>query len=142
MSDEQPVEIDVDTLPTLYEYSLQVYQTMVEESSTELLGPQYGDQVGLVYEGFTTKLIAKLNLPVPYYTKIFQELKRMDCIRQLRRGGSTTPSRWVLLQNPTPELWVKMQGDRKPTAKDSTQQQINDLNNRLGRIEDALGLTK
>jgi hypothetical protein len=128
------------TLPTVYEYSVRVYQTMKEEASTESLGPQYGDEEGLVWEGFSTKLIERLNLPTPYYTKVFGELKRMDCLRQLRRGGNTAPSRWLLVQPPTVELFLKMQPSRKPDAKTSVQQQINDLNNRMGRIEEALGL--
>ena len=127
-------------LPTVYEYSVQVYQAMIEEANTEELGLQYGDEVGLVWEGFSTKLIQRMNLPVPYYTKVFGELKRMDCVRQLRRGGSTTPSRWLLLQAPTVELFVKMEASRIPTAKDSVDQRINDLNNRVGKIEEALGL--
>lgn len=131
---------DEPALPTVFGYSMQVYQAMLEEASMEALGPEYGDEQGLVYDGFATKLIQNLDLPVPYYTKVFRELKRMDCVRQLRRGGSTTTSRWLLLQEPTPELFREMPEDRTPGAKDSVEQRINDLNNRMGRVEEVLGL--
>ena len=125
--------IEVEALPTIYDYCVRVYQAMKEEASEETLGAQYGDAEGLVYDGFMTKLIASLNFPVPYYTKILGELKRMDCIRQLRRGGSTTTSRWVLLQEPTVELFVKMPASRKPGGSriEQLEQQVRDLTNRL-----------
>lgn len=144
MSDDKIPEgdlIEEPALPTTFGYSVQVYQAMMEEAQVEPLGPEYGDDEGLVYDGFTTKLIRDLDLPVPYYTKVLNELKRMDCIRQLRRGGSTTTSRWLLIQEPTPELFRKMPEDRTPKgAKESQEQRINDLNRRVGKIEEVLGL--
>jgi hypothetical protein len=137
MTDEQQEVV----LPTIYEYCARAYQAMKEEASTENLGPQFGDEEGLVWDGFSTQVIKDLDLPVPYYSKVFGELKRMDCIRQLRRGGSTTTSRWLLMQDPTPELFMKMPADRTPKgSKVSMQQQINDLNNRMGKVEEALGI--
>lgn len=132
----EPVEEEV-SLPTIYEYCIQVYQAMKQEASQESLGPQYGEEEGLVWDGFSTKLISGLNLPVPYYTKVFSELKRMDCVRQLRRGGSTTTSRWLLLQDPSRELFMKMPEQRKPGANrlDRVEQQIRDLNERLMMLE-------
>lgn len=138
MTDEQQEEI---VLPTIFEYCVKAYQAMKEEASTENLGAQYGDEEGLVWDGFSTQLIRNLDLPVPYYSKVFGELKRMDCVRQLRRGGSTTTSRWLLMQDPSPELFTKMPADRTPKGgKASVQQQINDLNSRMGRVEEALGI--
>lgn len=133
--------IEEPALPTTFGYSVQVYQAMMEEAQVEALGPEYGDDEGLVYDGFMTKLIQGLDLPVPYYTKILGELKRMDCVRQLRRGGSTTTSRWLLIQEPTPELFRKMPEDRTPKGKQTTDQRINDLNRRLGKVEEVLGLS-
>lgn len=134
-------EEHIDKLPTMYEYVVQVYEAMREEASIDTLGSAYGDEEGLVYDGFTTKLIEGLGLPVPYYSKTLKHLQRMDCIRQLRRGGSTTTSRWLLLREPTPELFMTMQPSRAPSAKESLQQQVSDLNTRMGRIEDALGIS-
>ncbi len=131
---EEEVQV---ALPTIYEYSIQTYQAMTEQASDELLGPAYGDEEGLVYDGFTTKLIKDLGLPTPYYTKVLKELQRMDCIRQLRRGGSTTTSRWLLMQDPTPELFTKMQPSRKPGGSrlDILEQRFRDLNDRVTALE-------
>jgi len=136
-------ELEQVHLPTIFGYSAQVYEAMQEEASAEILGAQYGDEEGLVYEGFLTALIRGLDLPTPYYTKIMTELKRMDCVRQLRRGGSTTPSRWLLLQPPTPVLFREMRASAvKPTDwKSGQEQRIRDLNDRLATVEKALGIT-
>lgn len=62
----------------------------------------------IVYEGKLTELITqKLYLSVPYYTSITRALKSMGCIRQLRRGGGSSPSQWELIREPTPELWAE-----------------------------------
>jgi hypothetical protein len=130
MTEDQEQQV---ALPTIYEYSVQTYQAMTEQASEESLGAAYGDEEGLVYDGFTTKLIRDLGLPTPYYTKVLKELQRMDCIRQLRRGGSTTTSRWLLMQDPTPTLFQKMQSSRKPGGSrlDVLEQQVRDLRGRL-----------
>jgi len=135
-------EMAQENLPTVYEYSVQAYQKMKESASQEILGSQYGDQEGLVYEGFLTKLISDLNLPTPYYTKVMVELKRMDCVRQLRRGGSTTPSRWLLMREPTPDLFRDMGPQKEAPSgwKGSVDQRMNDLNTRLTTVEKALGI--
>ncbi len=132
MAEEETQQV---VLPTIYEYSVQTYEEMVEQASTEGLGSAYGDEEGLVYDGHTTKLIRDLGLPTPYYTKVLKELKRMDCIRQLRRGGSTTTSRWLLMQEPTVDLFTKMQASNKPggSRMDILEQQMRDIRDRLNK---------
>ena len=94
-------------LPMAFEHSITVYRAMENQASVEDLNEE--GATGLVYDGFTTNLIIKeLHFSVPFYTTIIRDLKRMDCIRQLRRGGSTTSSRWLLMQPPTVELFTKM----------------------------------
>jgi hypothetical protein len=131
-------ENEHERLPALFEYCVQAYQAMSEEASQESLGVGYGEEEGLVYDGFTTKLIRELGLPVPYYTKVFGELQRMDCVRQLRRGGSTTTSRWLLLQAPTPELYLKMPLSKRAggSRMDTLEQQVRDLNTRVKALEE------
>ncbi len=130
-------DVEQVVLPTIYEYSVEVYQAMMEQASSENLGAAYGDEEGLVYDGFTTKLISDLGLPTPYYSKVLKELVRMDCIRQIRRGGSTTTSRWVLLQAPSVELWTKMQPSRRGGGSrlDVLEQQMRDLRARVSALE-------
>ena len=89
----------------------------------------------LVYEGFLTRLITKdLNYSNPYYTKVTKRLKAMDCIRQVKRGGSTTPSRWALLKTPQLEHFrdVSSQVTTRPSGRiEGIEQQLRDINKRL-----------
>lgn len=145
-TDEAPNEVTAERMPIIWNYCVQVYEAMVGEANFEPLGVGYGDDEGLIYDGFTTKLIRDLGLPVPYYTKILRELQRMDCIRQLRRGGSTTTSRWMLLQEPTRELFKTAVGSKESRKHsglhrmDTLEQQVRDLNERIHRMEQAIGL--
>lgn len=135
MSDEQQSS-DVRR-PILFEYAMQVYSTMEEGATVER--DEETDRTFLVWEGFTTHLITdELGFPAPYYTKILRKLKEMDCIVQLRRGGSTTPSRWLLVQAPTEELF----DEAKPAKMTQRQgriatleQQIRDLSRRVSALE-------
>lgn len=140
----EPDDKQLEQMPVLFTRCIQVYNAMAENAQVESLGVEYEDQEGLVYEGFLTALITEdVGLSVPYYTKTTQELKRMDCIRQLRRGGSTTPSRWLLLQEPTRELYLNMNASKSKVSKTSKaaqmEQQIRDLNKRVSTIERQLG---
>lgn len=120
--------------PALFEHCQKVYAAMLREAKPlDVIGEDKaevrrdGDSVEIVadrkrimvYEGFLTQLITgKLNLSVPYYTSTRQNLIRMGCIRQLRRGGSTTPSQWELVYEPTLEAFMKNRGN-KPVAGNS-----------------------
>jgi hypothetical protein len=115
---------------------------MIREAKiVELSEPdEEGDLV--VWEGMLTALITqKMNLSVPYYTHVTRALKRMGCIRQLKRGGGTAPSQWELITDPTPDLFEKAQPPKvdKPTDKYSLlQQQVTDQNKRILNLEKAL----
>jgi len=66
---------------------------------------EYEGSEVLVYEGFLTKLFTEVRLSTPYYTSVMNELMHMDCCRQLRRGGGSSPSTWLIVQAPTVTLW-------------------------------------
>jgi len=132
-----------DTTPAaLYIHCVNVYNAMIREAKiVELSEPdEEGDLV--VWEGMLTALITqKMNLSVPYYTHVTRALKRMGCIRQLKRGGGTAPSQWELITDPTPDLFEKAQPPKvdKPTDKYSLlQQQVTDQNKRILNLEKAL----
>jgi hypothetical protein len=113
-----------------------------------------GDSHMIVWEGFLTRLVKDLKLSVPYYSTIRTALMSMGCIRQLRRGGGTSPSQWELIKPPTMELWNKMQDElpassRGPNAsvngeaqKEVRQlgQRLSDLTDRVGKLEEGLAL--
>jgi archaellum component FlaC len=91
------------------------------------------EEVGevLVYEGFLTKLFNTQHLSVPYYSAVMDNLQRMDCVRQMRRGGGTSPSQWALLQPPTTDLWDNMGRTHTPKGRrdrmEGLEQQVRDL---------------
>ncbi len=127
-----------EPVPALFEQCLELYEAMADEASMQTI--QYGEtEEGLVYEGFLTHLVTdsdKLNYSTPMYTKLTRQLKAMDCMRQLKRGGSTAMSRWLLLQPPTLKHFrsVMTQKVARPSGRlDAMDQQIRDLNERLTR---------
>ena len=131
---ESGSEAKAEPVPALFEQCLELYEAMSDRASMQPV--QYGEtEEGLVYEGFLTRLITDdLNYSNPYYTKLTQRLKAMDCIRQLTRGGSTRMSRWLMVQSPTLEHFrdVTTKKATRPSGwRDSVDQQIRDLNERL-----------
>ena len=130
---------DEQQMPMLYDHCCTVYQTMLRYAKKD-------ETTAIVYEGHLTKLFVALNLSVPYYTSVTRKLKDMGCIRQLRRGGGNAPSRWLLVTEPTEELWgtdiiaVREVAARKAQEADMLNQQMRDLGRRLTTVEKALGL--
>ena len=117
--------------PALFQHCESVYGAMLAESEVR--------EEGQVYEGFLTKLVAALRLPNPYYTFVTNALQEMDCIRQLRRGGGSTPSLWLLKQEPTMELFSEHAGSTSYAKRHDRvamlEQQLRDLNKRVTELE-------
>lgn len=121
-----------------FRYCCDVYKLMAEEAK-DLNAEQTGTVAMVVWEGFFTKLIVdRMGLSVPYYSTVRRELMRMGCIRQLRRGGGSSPSQWELLREPTEELWHNAPAKRSlaNTKQDATASQVQDLARRLTRMEE------
>lgn len=119
-----------DAMPALYGYCEQVYKEMDKESERDADGNK-------IWRGAGTKLLASLNLSNPYYSHIMKALQRMDCIRQIRRGGGGQPSVWHLVQPPTSALW-KMGNkdvDNKPAAQKQADQALRVMHERVSTLE-------
>ena len=123
-----------DPIPALYTQCLEVYEAMADQAEMTQAYPDDPQEL-LVYEGFLTRLITQdLHYSNPYYTKVTKRLKGMDSIRQIKRGGSTSPSRWALIQTPTLELFnsvPEMTSNKRASMRENLEQQIRDLNKRL-----------
>lgn len=139
MTDPQEVE---GAPPALFEHCCRTYKEMLRQAKA-VVQPTYGDEQSagqiIVYEGFFTQLVTNsLNLSVPYYTNIRQALLRMGCIKQLKRGGGTSPSQWELIYEPTLEAFYNARPSKIPkqTKDDAVQQQILDLSNRVNTLND------
>lgn len=126
---------ELEKIPALFEHCKKAYAAMLEESAEEEVAE------GLilpVYEGFLTKLFTeRLFLSLPYYTHCMKRLKAMDCVRQLRRGGSSTPSKWALLKAPVLEEFSKFGNSITPSSN-AARQQIRDLSDRISKLEDMI----
>jgi hypothetical protein len=133
-----------ETVPALYEHCVRAYKAMLAESKVVLDGSNVSEESGfagqmVVYEGFMTRLIVdQLSLSVPYYTSVRQALINMGCIKQLRRGGGTSPSQWEMIKDPTVEAFMKQRPDKKPkqTRDSMLQDQILAVANRVNELED------
>lgn len=118
--------------PVMYEHCARVWDAMCEiaEQTDE----------GIVYEGHTTKLFQRLNLPGPYYTPVMKHLTNMGCVEQLRRGGGSTLSKWRILARPSEESFTSVVGtNATPTGRMAQlEQMVRDLNRRVSNVEAVL----
>jgi hypothetical protein len=130
-----------ERVPALYNHCVRTYEEMLSQSKKAQLDG-YADAI--VWEGFLTDLIqGQLAFSSPYYTSIMQALTGMGCVRQLRRGGSTTESQWILEHDPSLEDFLEYKeatATPKPSPLDPLLQQLRDLTRRIERLEDATGL--
>jgi hypothetical protein len=131
--------------PALYHHCVNTYETMLRKA--KLVHPdnrndaQTYDQNNLdsmmVYEGPLTQLITgDLHLSVPYYTSITRALKRMGCIRQLRRGGGSSESQWELIQEPDIDAFIEAVPKKvvAPSKYDMQAEQIKQLTSQVGEL--------
>ena len=133
--------------PALFEHCVNTYHEMLRQAKavvTVSAGDPHDDEDDdrasqiIVYEGFLTQLVtSKLNLSVPYYTSVRKALMEMGCIRQLKRGGGTSPSQWELIYEPTLEAFMAATPKKVPEQpKDAMlQEQIASLNTRVSDLE-------
>jgi hypothetical protein len=136
VSDSEP------TVPALYDHCVRAYKAMLADAKV-VIDPATGEGESqiVIYEGFLTQLITQqLNLSVPYYTSVRRSLLQMGCIRQLRRGGGSSPSQWEMITEPTEEAFLKQQPPKKPKQDrySAMQDQILALNTRLSDLEDTV----
>jgi hypothetical protein len=124
--------------PALFDHCVEVYKELCRRAEEQ--GQSEEDYP--TWEGFTTKVFKDLRLSVPYYTAVMNALKKMDCVRQLKRGGGGAPSRWLLLQEPTRELFetavpIKTLAPTGAGRREAqTVQMLKDINERLTAVED------
>jgi hypothetical protein len=147
---EEATPLPNDLLPIVFEHCKTVYDAMDKkaklvypdgEAPEDVLEPgvesaSHPDEM-LVWEGMLTALITKeLHFSVPYYSKIRNELMRMGCIRQLRRGGGSSPSQWELICAPTRERFLSDNTDGLPKSAD--ERRLLMLEERLDTLQESL----
>jgi hypothetical protein len=125
-------------LPALFGHCEKVYTEMENQAEREPVD----DEEQLVYTGALTGLFAGLGVPNPYYTHVMRALKKMGCVHQLRRGGGTAPSKWMLVAPPTEDAFTDLDGSytdwkgKRGGKVASLEQQIRDVTRRVSVLED------
>lgn len=135
MSDNEVVK--TETPAALFGHCQTTYNAMLVTAQVI----DNGEAEIVVWEGMLTNLITvQLHLSNPYYTKIREALMRMGCMKQLRRGGGTSPSQWRLLTEPTLEAYNNTLPPKTPPIDRYSilEERINVLNNRLLEVEGLL----
>ena len=122
--------------PKLFEHCLSVFAAMKKNATAVQIEGQHA----LVYEGFLTRLFSDLQLATPYYTSVMQRLRRMQCVRQLSRGGGNSPSRWELIRDPEWDTFSTAEQKRLlgATKLGQLQGQVTSLNSRVQNLEDTM----
>lgn len=120
----------------LWEHVLTVFAAMQRQATSQMLDGKHA----LVYTGHTTQLFRDVGLATPYYTSVMRTLKQMGCVRQLSRGGGSAASRWELLDDPDLETFEVACASQKSSKAPSPDPNVLDLEQRMHRVEDFLGL--
>jgi hypothetical protein len=122
--------------PALYEWATKVFAAMKAEAQPD----QVDGKPVLTYTGHLTALFRNLEAPNPYYTTVKNALVAQGCMEQLRRGGGSSMSKWVLIKEPEEEGFRDaMQRGQRPRGKVAVlEQQLRDLKRRVGAMDDQL----
>lgn len=130
--------------PALYNHCEQIWEALIKTAKpTEIDGQHVA-----IWTGFMTKLFEEEHFSVPYYTSVTSALKNMGCIRQLRRGGGSSPSEWMLIHAPTYDLYKAFEGTPSLRSgvvskrNQAIEQALRDLNRRLTVVEEYLNIPR
>ena len=143
----QPEAAEDRMMPALWTYVAKVYRQMEDEAEVErLAGDLQGEEeeaTGLVYTGHLTSLFQGMGIPNPYYTSVTRALKLMGCVIQLRRGGGTARSKWLLVAPPSEESFMDADAGSKTARAHKgkvaiLEQRVRDLTKRVVALEDLI----
>lgn len=140
MNNDEPLTVS-DTNSALFNNCLLVFNAMHEAGTHR--------HEGLVWEGKLTNLLVSLDISLGQYTPVVGRLKRMDCIRQIRRGGGGSNSLWILTSHPTLEAFNETKEAKASSADgqgsihsngNATDAMITALNVRIQTLEHQVGI--
>jgi hypothetical protein len=128
--------------PKLFEHVCRVFQEMRRNAVSHALGDSEEATHMLVYEGYLTHLFRDLGLPTPYYTSVMERLKVMGCVRQLGRGGGTSPSRWELIEDPDFDAFQEAEDNKRksPGRLEQVEIAVRELQQGQRRLEKLLSM--
>jgi hypothetical protein len=129
--------------PAAFDHCIRVYAILDEEAVLEDVKTEDETLNLKVWSGALTKVFQRLELATPYYTSVMAHLKAMGCVEQLSRGGGSAPSKWVLYQEPTRELFDEAPAMKPQKTADrlkALEQQVRDLTKMVQTLAKAQGV--
>jgi len=128
-------EIDTAAEHRLFVLMKSAYAKMLEESETD-------DHGNKIWRGKTTELFPSIGAHVPEQSYVTRLFKMMDVAQQITKGHRGTPSEWVLVQEPKPEIFIlfkdkiqDMRGGRRTSKLEVIRQDQGDLASRVKACE-------
>jgi hypothetical protein len=111
------------------------YKKMMEESEED----EHGNRI---WRGKTTQLFPSIGAHVPEQSYVTRLFKMMDVAQQITKGHRGTPSEWVLVQEPKPELFIlfkdkvqEMRAGKRTSKLEVMRQEAGDLATRVKASE-------
>lgn len=86
-----------------------------------------------VWEGTTTKLLARLEIPAPYYSRIMNTLQECGAIKQVRRGGGSSPSKWQIVDPDVDINEAKIA--KRQVSRRAMEERLDNIEERIGDID-------
>src|SRR5262245_1022689 len=124
-------------VPKMYEHVLGVYESMLRHAQEQDFGTvDHNGHDDILWDGFTTALFRNLEIPVPYYGKVFKYLTELGCMIQIRRGGGTASSRWQVCPVTPPQAEQFMQ--RFPASTVTRFQPVVELQTMRQQLDDVV----
>lgn len=112
---------DETDLPKIYYHCLAAYDYMREH------GNEYTE--GFYFLGHMNHVYEKAGVPSSYHNRVSKTLFDLGSIDREFRGGGATPSRFRLIQRPTPIMWSRKNAGK--SKKINTR--VNMLDERITR---------
>jgi hypothetical protein len=107
----------------VYEQCIQIFEAMDRQATL------YPDRRQRIYEGYLTYLFDEIGLGLSCYSTVMHRLQAMGCVKQKSPGSRNVPSRWIILQKPSEDLFME---HAVPSRKHS---RVRELEDRVKRLE-------
>lgn len=122
---------DPKPLRAIFRHTIRFYDALADEATVE---------EGLtVYRGHPTAVATdKLELPLPYYSKMREILITVGSVKQIKRGSGKTESVWVLVRAPTEDDFSGVDHAANKTSAEFRLYQLA-TDAAIARIQEQLG---
>ena len=111
-------------MPTrVYEQCVQVFEAMDRQAIL------YTDEHQRYYEGYLTYLFDDVGLSLSCYSTVMHRLQAMGCVKQKSPGSRNVPSRWIILQEPSEDLFIEHAVSARKHSR------VKELEDRVERLE-------